>query len=105
VGDGGLQYGLAELGTAAQNSADAKLLVIDDGGYGILREYQRAAFGHTTAVDLEHPNFRAIAEAFEIPVRESPPDRLSEHLDWALSRSGPAMVVVQALLTAAQPTT
>jgi acetolactate synthase-1/2/3 large subunit len=105
VGDGGLQYALAELGTAAQNSVDAKLLVIDDGGYGILREYQRATFGETTAVDLVQPDFAAIAQAFGIAVRVGSPDQLSEHLNWALSRSGPAMIVVQALVKAAQPTT
>ena len=105
VGDGGLQYALAELATAAQDSVAAKLLVIDDGGYGILREYQLAAFGETTAVDLVQPDFGAIAEAFGIPVRAGSPARLSEHLDWALSRPGPAMVVIQAVLKAAQPTT
>jgi acetolactate synthase-1/2/3 large subunit len=104
VGDGGLQYALAELATAAQNEVNAKLLVIDDGGYGILREYQREAFGQTTAVDLVQPDFAALANAFGIAVRAGSPDQLSEHLDWALSRSGAAMVVVQALLTAAQPT-
>src|SRR5262249_57095646 len=41
VGDGGLAYALAELATARQHATGAKLLVIDDGGYGILREYQR----------------------------------------------------------------
>jgi acetolactate synthase-1/2/3 large subunit len=104
VGDGGLQYALAELATAAQHSLNAKLLVIDDGGYGILREYQRSAFGQTTAVDLVQPEFAALASAFGIAVRAGSPDHLSEHLDWALSRPGPAMVVVQARLAAAQPT-
>jgi acetolactate synthase I/II/III large subunit len=104
VGDGGLQYALAELATAAQNSVNAKLLVIDDGGYGILREYQRAAFGQATAVDLVQPDFAALARAFGIAVRAGSPERLGEHLDWALSRREPAMVVVHARLAAAQPT-
>jgi acetolactate synthase-1/2/3 large subunit len=104
VGDGGLQYVLGELGTAAQYSIDAKLLVIDDGGYGILREYQRATFGETTAVDLAQPDFTAVAKAFGVPARAAPPEQLGELLDWAFSRPGPAMVTVKALLTAAQPT-
>jgi acetolactate synthase-1/2/3 large subunit len=104
VGDGGFQYALAELATAVQHDAGAKLLVIDDGGYGILREYQQSAFGATTAVDLTEPDFVAIAEACGLPAQRGGPDRLSELLDWALGRSGPAVVVIQALLTAAQPT-
>src|SRR5262249_60519285 len=38
VGDGGLAYALAELATARQHATGAKLLVIDDGGHGILPE-------------------------------------------------------------------
>lgn len=47
VGDGGIQYALGELGAAVQHGVNAKLLIVDDGAYGILREYQRDAFGHT----------------------------------------------------------
>ncbi len=79
--------------------------MIDDGGYGILREYQRAAFGETTAVDLVQPDFAALAKAFSLPVRACAPDQLGEQLGWAFAQDGPAVVVVQALLSAAQPTT
>jgi acetolactate synthase-1/2/3 large subunit len=104
VGDGGFQYVLTELGTARQHAVDAKLLLIDDGGYGILREYQREAYGETTAADLVQPDFAAVAEAFGVPVRACAPEDLGTHLAWALSKNGPAMVVVQGVITAAQPT-
>ena len=41
AGDGGIHYGLTELATARQYGLDAKLLIVDDGGYGVLREYQQ----------------------------------------------------------------
>jgi acetolactate synthase-1/2/3 large subunit len=104
VGDGGLQYALAELGTAAQHRIAAKLLVVDDGGYGILREYQRDAFGHTTAVELPSGDVAAVTEAFGVAVRIATPDDLGEHLEWALSQAGPAAVVLRTKLAAAQPT-
>jgi acetolactate synthase-1/2/3 large subunit len=104
VGDGGFQYVLTELATARQHAIDAKLLLIDDGGYGILREYQREAYGETTGADLLQPDFVATARAFGVPVRAGSPGQLSGHLDWALSLSGPAMVVIQGPITAAQPT-
>ncbi len=69
VGDGGFQYAVAELGTAAQHGIDAKLLIVDDGGYGILREYQRDAFGETTAVELPGKDLVAVAAAYGVPVR------------------------------------
>ncbi len=104
MGDGGLHYALGELASARQHQANAKLLLVDDGGYGILREYQRAAYGETTAVDLVQPDFAAVAEAFGVPVRSGPPAALAENLEWSLGVSGPAMVIVRGLLVAAEPT-
>ena len=104
VGDGGLQYALAELGTAAQHDIGAKLLVVDDGGYGILREYQQDQFGETTAVDLPGTDLAALVAASGVPVRSATPEDLAEHLAWALDQDGPAAVVLTAQLRAAGPT-
>jgi acetolactate synthase-1/2/3 large subunit len=104
VGDGGFQYAVAELGTAAQHGIDAKLLIVDDGGYGILREYQRDAFGETTAVELPGKDLVAVAAAYGVPARAATPSDLGEQLAWAFAQDGPAVVVLPALLTAAAPT-
>lgn len=104
VGDGGLQYAIAELGTAAQHGLNATLLVIDDGGYGILREYQQDAFGETTAVELPGKDIGAIAAGYGLPVRQATPDDLGAQLRWGLGVNGPAVVILQARITAAQPT-
>jgi acetolactate synthase-1/2/3 large subunit len=104
VGDGGLQYALAELGTAAQHAVNATLLVIDDGGYGILREYQEDAFGETTAVELPGKDTAAIAAAYGVPVRQATPEDLGAQLRWALGVNGPAAVILQTRITAAAPT-
>jgi acetolactate synthase-1/2/3 large subunit len=103
AGDGGFQYGIAELATARQHGLGVALLVVDDGGYGILREYQAASgFGHA-GVDLEHPDFVALAEAFGIPARRSSPDGLAGDLVWALECAGPAVVVLEAALALPEP--
>jgi len=104
VGDGGLQYAIAELGTAAQHQIKATLLVIDDGGYGILREYQQDAFGETTAVELPGKDIGAIAAAYGVPVRQATPEDLGGQLRWALEVNGPAVVILQTRIAAAQPT-
>ncbi len=98
AGDGGFNYGLAELAAARQHGLDAKLLLLDDGGYGILREYQRNQFGETFAVDLVEPDFRALVEAFGIPVVSVPPEEAGPALGAALAEEGPAVVHVPALL-------
>jgi acetolactate synthase-1/2/3 large subunit len=104
VGDGGLQYAIAELGTAAQERINAALLVIDDEAYGILREYQQDAFGSETAVRLPGKDIAAIAEAYGVPVRRATPGDLGEHLRWGLEQPGPAAIVLKTRIVAAQPT-
>ena len=69
--------------------SSAKLLVVDDGGYGILREYQRDAFGQTTSVELPGNDLAAVAGGFGVPVRTATPDDLAEQLAWALAQPGP----------------
>lgn len=104
VGDGGFHYALGELASARQHESGAKLLLIDDGGYGILREYQRSAYGETTDVDLVQPDFSELAQAFGVPVRSGGPESMGENLEWAFATPGPAMVIVKSLLSAAEPT-
>jgi len=99
-----LGHGISELASARQHGLAVRLLIIDDGGYGILREYQRDAYGETTAVDLVQPDFAALARAFGVPVRACGPDDLAANLGWAIAEPGPAMVVIKAALAAAQPT-
>jgi acetolactate synthase I/II/III large subunit len=98
AGDGGFNYGLAELAAARQHGLDAKLLLVDDGGYGILREYQHDQFGETTGVDLVEPDFRALVEAFRVPVVSVQPEALGDGLTAALAEDGPAVVHVPVLL-------
>lgn len=103
VGDGGFQYGIAELATARQHGLAVALLVVDDGGYGILREYDDAEGFARTGVDLEHPDFAALCDAYRIPVRRSSAERLGEDLAWALGRDGPAVVVLEETLAMPVP--
>jgi thiamine pyrophosphate-dependent acetolactate synthase large subunit-like protein len=41
-GDGGVMYSIAELATARQHDLPVTWLIVDDGGYGILRTGDRA---------------------------------------------------------------
>jgi acetolactate synthase-1/2/3 large subunit len=103
AGDGGFQYGIAELATARQHGLDVTLLVVDDGGYGILREYQDEAGFAQAGVDLEHADFEALFGAYSIPTRRTTPDELGRDLHAALGTPGPAAVVLQAQLALPAP--
>ncbi|WP_410610642.1 thiamine pyrophosphate-binding protein [Amycolatopsis sp. lyj-109] len=103
-GDGGAMYGVAELATAVQHSLDVTWLIIDDGGYGVLREYLTDAFGHTTATELARPDFVALASSFGVPARLSSLDTVGADLAAALRTPGPSVVVLPALLKLFAPT-
>jgi acetolactate synthase I/II/III large subunit len=104
MGDGGVLYALQELASARQHELAAKLLIVDDGGYGILREYQRDSFGATTGVDLVQPHFDAVCRGFGVPVRTTGPEGLGPALGWAFEVDGPAAVVLRAAPAAHEPT-
>lgn len=88
-GDGGAMYSIAELATARQYDLPVTWLIVDDGGYGILREYMTDAFGAPTATELTRPDFVALAESFGVPAVRTAPDRLRTDLAAALAAPAP----------------
>ncbi|NEC85654.1 thiamine pyrophosphate-binding protein [Streptomyces sp. SID12501] len=97
-GDGGALYGIAELATARQYDLDVTWLIVDDGGYGILREYMTDAFGETTGTELARPDFVALAESFGVPGVRTSAETLETDLAKALTEPGPSVVVLPAVL-------
>ncbi|MFE0533937.1 thiamine pyrophosphate-binding protein [Streptomyces nigra] len=103
-GDGGALYSIAELATARQYGLGVTWLIVDDGGYGILREYMNDAFGEATATELTRPDYVALAESFGVPGVRTTPQTLEADLAKALSEPGPSVVVLPALLRMFAPT-
>ena len=63
-GDGGLMLCVGELATAAQEQADMLLIVMNDRGYGVIRNIQDARFGgRKYFVDLHTPSFPDLARS------------------------------------------
>ncbi|WP_432167943.1 thiamine pyrophosphate-binding protein [Streptomyces sp. bgisy031] len=103
-GDGGAMYSIAELATAKQYNLPVTWLIVDDGGYGILREYMTDAFGEATATELARPDFVALAESFGVQGVRTSPETLQDDLSKALAEPGPSVVVLPALLKMFAPT-
>jgi acetolactate synthase-1/2/3 large subunit len=114
-GDGGAMYGISELATARQHNLRVTWLIVDDGGYGILREYMADAFGAASedllaesnvnpATELARPDFVALAESFGVPATRTTPESLGVHLAKALAAEGPHVIVLPALLRMFAPT-
>jgi len=103
-GDGGAMYSIAELATARQHDADVTWLIVDDGGYGILREYMTGAFGQATATDLARPDFVALATSFGVPATAATLDTVGAAVGAGLRSPGPSVVVLPATLRMFSPT-
>ncbi|MGW5419988.1 thiamine pyrophosphate-binding protein [Streptomyces sp. NPDC003943] len=94
-GDGGLQFSVQELATAAQLGLPLPVVVFDNGGYGEIREEMTARGDRPTAVDLPAVDLPALARAYGgqgTAVRS--PDELAEALARALATPGPTIVTV-----------
>lgn len=103
-GDGSAMYSVAELATARQHDLPVTWLIVDDGGYGVLREYMVDAFGKATATELAGPDFVKLAESFGVPARRTDPAGVRQALEESFAQEGPNVVVVQTLLRLFAPT-
>jgi acetolactate synthase-1/2/3 large subunit len=66
-GDGGFLFACGELATVKQEQIPLTIVIVDDGGYGMLRYDQQRAGDEPFGVDLTRPDFAALAAAFGIP--------------------------------------
>ena len=61
-GDGGFLFACGELATMAQEQIPLTAVIVDDGGYGMLRYDQVVSGDETYGVDLHTPDFEAMAD-------------------------------------------
>lgn len=99
-GDGGFMYACGELATVVQERIPLTVVVVDDGGYGMLRFDQELAGEEPFGVDLLGPDFAALAASFGLPA--SVVEGFGAEFEAALCRSiaegEPNMIVVHAAL-------
>jgi acetolactate synthase-1/2/3 large subunit len=103
-GDGSAMYSIAELATARQHNLPVTWLIVDDGGYGVLREYMEQSFGAATATELAGPDFAALAESFGVPAVCTAPEHVRQALADSMRAEGPNVVVVRTRLALFAPT-
>ncbi len=96
VGDGGMLFALGELATVAQEQLPLTVVVVDDGGYGMLRYPASDALG----CELAPVDFVAVAKGFGITACcvGGVGDEYSKALAESLSSRAPRLVHVKARL-------
>jgi acetolactate synthase-1/2/3 large subunit len=99
VGDGGFLFACGDLATAAQERLPVTILLVDDGGYGMLR-YDFTQHGdEPVGTELAPPDFVALAKAFRIPAEEVSLADLGDALARHIGAHEPSMLVVKASFT------
>ncbi len=66
-GDGGFLFACGELATVAEAEIPVTIVLVDDGGYGMLRYDQARVGDRPFGVDLVRPDFAALAASFGLP--------------------------------------
>lgn len=103
-GDGGFQYHLQELATAAQHSLPVITIVFNDQSWGVLKAFELSRYQTDFGTALPSPNFPALAASFGIrSARAEDPPTLAASLKEALHRGGPALIEVPGAWTLPPP--
>ncbi|MEV5678167.1 thiamine pyrophosphate-dependent enzyme [Streptomyces sp. NPDC052179] len=94
-GDGGLQFSVQELATAAQLGLPLPVVVFDNGGYGEIRDGMTARGDRPFAVDLPAVDLPALARAYGgRGSHADSPEALARALSLALTTPGPTVITV-----------
>jgi acetolactate synthase I/II/III large subunit len=100
VGDGGFQMTSQELATAVQYDLPVKILIMNNGYLGMVRQWQEMFYDRAySEVDISvAPDFVKLAEAFgALGLRAERPDELHDVLAAALAHKG--VVVIDVLVS------
>ncbi len=93
VGDGGLQFTLAELGSAEEAGAKVIVVLLNNSGYGEIKSYMRGKGIAPVGVDLFTPDFQALARAYSWHAeRLDSAEGLGPALHAAVARPGPSLI-------------
>jgi len=98
VGDGGFQMSFNELATVKQYNIPVKILLINNGYLGMVRQWQEQFYAHNYShSDLEvAPDFVKLSEAFEVPaLRATKKGEVTHTIEKGLNIPGPVLIEMQ----------
>lgn len=97
TGDGSMLMSGQEISTAVQEQLTVIFLVLNDGGYGMVKHGQRLGNAERIGTQLPHTDFAALARSLgaEGFIIESPQDLLELNIEAICSRRGPTLLDVR----------
>jgi thiamine pyrophosphate-dependent acetolactate synthase large subunit-like protein len=95
IGDAGIMFTIQDLMTAVQERVPVVVVVFNDGGYGVERRHQDHLYGRRSGVDVQPPDFVAVARAFGARgLLVDDLSRIGETVASALDAEGPTLIEV-----------
>jgi len=96
TGDGGFAVTLGELATAKQENADIVILLMNDGGYGVIKNISDAVYGGRRQYsDILGPDWGVLCDSLDIPhwgIGDA--KDLATTLKQAFETDGPALIEI-----------
>jgi len=93
-GDGGFQMNIQELGAIMEHNVDVKILLMNNGYLGMVRQWQTLFYdGRYAGTPMKNPDFGAIAGAYRIPyLQVTELDQVADAIKTAADHEGAFMV-------------
>jgi acetolactate synthase-1/2/3 large subunit len=97
AGDGGFQMSLQELATVVQEGIPLRIVVIDNGYLGMVRQWQERFYGKRySGTQISGPDLVALGKAYGIPSwRIDRSEQLDSTLSLATTEDGPVLIWMQ----------
>jgi len=93
-GDGGFQMNIQELGTILEQQIDIKIILLNNGYLGMVRQWQSLFFdGRFAGTPMQSPDFGLVAQAYGIPYRKvEKVEEIAAALQAAIDHPGAMML-------------
>ena len=94
VGDGGLMLGIGEIATMVQENTDMVLMIMNDGGYGVMRGIQNNYFdGRQYFNELHTPDYKLLGESMGVKSwKVGSAEAFKTAIQDAVNLNGPAII-------------
>ena len=93
TGDGSFQMNLQELATCREHNIPLKIVIMNNGYLGMVRQMQEKIYNNRYQVEMTNPDFVKIAEAYDLfAIRVTKKDELIPAIEKAISYKGTAII-------------
>ena len=93
TGDGSFQMNLQELATCREHNIPVKIIIMNNGYLGMVRQMQEKFYNNRYQVEMTNPDFVKIAEAYDLfAIRVTNKNELIPAINKAIKHQGTAIV-------------